>query len=415
MTSIDSFPDDDIERVVYLYSCLKLNTSSESDNVLIEVLLIELDISNPNRLKVSKNSYNKHDVTFRDLDTVQIGSIWKGRTLIEGKKFNFNHCLRTVDFDFDFSITNPKIIRFDDKIPDSEEYYLYNEKIFIPKNEHNSNVPFKFYPFLMSKYCILKSNNNIEVLINCIHALHAFYIPARKDIRGHIINENYSISHIVNLFLEKYEIQHSEDGDKLVVVMKKNIVKTIGKEAITLLANLALNKKTQEKVQNIRNSLNDIRLDKNGKPYPTRFPSVIPPHSTKMSITAEGIWLEDGKRFLITNIPRVTPIVDYPIVAYAPMTETKEKVETTDDEKIHRQGRSKKNRNNTRISTQKDPSHNRGENKKQTNIYVDFSDFDIEIIEEVVETESTIQYIENKDKNDKNNEESSGNRHGNKN
>ncbi len=63
----------------------------------------------------------------------------------------------------------------------------------------------------MSKYCILKSNDNIEVLTSCIHSLHAFYIPARKDIRGHIINENYSISHIVDLFLEKYEIQNVEN------------------------------------------------------------------------------------------------------------------------------------------------------------------------------------------------------------
>lgn len=414
MTSIDSFPDDEIERVVYLYSCLKLNSSSESDNILIEVLLVELDAANPNRLNVSENSYNKYDVTFRDLDTVQIGTIWKGQTRIEGRKFSFNNCLRTVNFEFNFSINEPKIIRFDAKIPDSDEYYLYNEKIFIPKNEYNANVPFRYYPFLMSKYCILKSNDNIEVLTSCIHSLHAFYIPARKDIRGHIINENYSISHIVDLFLEKYEIQHSENGEKISVVLKKNMVKTVGKEAITFLANLALNKNTQEKVLNIRNSLNDIKLDKTGKPYPSRFPNVIPPHSTTMSLTAEGIWLENGKRFLITHVSKVSPIADFPIVAYAPVTESEEQIETIDKDKVHRKGRNKKNRNNTRINTQEDPSHNRGENKKQTDISVDFTDFDIEIIEEVIETESNIQYIESKEKNKNKDEESSGNRYGNR-
>lgn len=414
MTSIDSFPDDYIERVVYLYSSLKLNTSSESDNILIEVLLVELDTSNPNRLKISGNSYNKYDVTFRDLDTVQIGSIWKGQTLIEGRKFTFNNCLKTVDFEFDFSINKPKIIRFDAKIPDSDKHYLYNEKIFIPKNKNDDNIPFRFYPFLMSKYCILKSNDNIEVLTSCIHSLHAFYIPARKDIRGHIINEAYSISHIVDLFLDKYEIQNTENGDKLSIVMKKNIVKNIGKEAIIFLGNLALNKNTQEKVLNIRNSLNDIKFDRTGKPYPSRFPSVIPPHSTIMRLTAEGIWLEDGKRFLITHVSKVSPIADYPIKAYAPVTQTEEKEETIDKEKNHRKGRDKKKSNNTRINTQEDPSHNRGENKKQTDISVDFSDFDLEIIEEVIETESNIQFIENKEKNKKKNEESSGNRYGNR-
>ena len=415
MTTIDSFPNDNIDRVVYLYSCIKLNTSSESDNILVEILLVELDRLNPDRLKASKGSYDKYDVTFRDLDTVQIGSIWKGQTLVEGRKFTFNNCLKTVKFEFDFSINKPKIIRFDDKIPDSENYYLFNEKIFIPKNENNSSVPSKYYPFLMSKYCILKSNDNIEVLTNCIHTLHAFYLPARKDIRGHLINENYSLSHIVDLFLDHYEIQNDDNCEKLFIILKENAVKAIGKEAITLLANLALNKNTQERILNIRQSLNDITLDKNGRPYPTRFPSVMPPHSTIMRITATGIWLDEGKRFLITHTSNVTPIADYPIKVIAPRTETEEKEERTDDtEKNHRHGRSKKDRNN-RINTKENPSHHKGEIKKQTDITVDFSDFDIEIIEELNEKESRVQYIEKKEENkNKDNNKSSGDRHGNK-
>ena len=414
MTTIDSFPNDNIERVVYLYSCIKLNTSSESDNILVEILLIELDRLNPNRLKVTKDSYDKYDVTFRDLDTVQIGSIWKGQKLIEERKFTFNECLKTITFEFDFSINKPKIIRFDEKIPNSEEYYLFNEKIFIPKNENKSSVPSKYYPFLMSKYCILKSNDNIEVLTNCIHALHAFYLPARKDIRGHLINENYSLSHIVDLFLSHYEIQDDENGEKLFVILKENAVKAIGKEAITLLANLALNKNTQERVLNIRQSLNDIMLDKNGRPYPTRFPNVMPPHSTIMRISATGIWLDENRRFLITHTSNVTPIADYPIKAIAPRSEIEEKEESVDDtKKSHRQGRGKNNKNN-RINTKENPSHHKGEIKKQTDITVDFSDFDIEIIEELNEKESKIQYIEKKDENrKKDNNQSSGDRHGN--
>ncbi len=38
-----------------------------------------------------------------------------------------------------------------------------------------------------------------------------------------------------------------------------------------------------------------------------------------MSLTAEGIWLENGKRFLITHVSKVSPIADFPIVAYAPV------------------------------------------------------------------------------------------------
>ena len=98
MTSIDSFPKDNVERVVYLYSCLKLNTNPYSDNILVEVLLIEIDPENSNKLKIDDNTHNKYYVTFRDLDTVQLGSIWSGNKLLEGRTFNFEEQLTKLKF-----------------------------------------------------------------------------------------------------------------------------------------------------------------------------------------------------------------------------------------------------------------------------------------------------------------------------
>lgn len=415
MTTIDSFPRDNIDRVVYLYSCIKLNNSPESENILVEVLLIETDIKNPNRLNISNTSYEKYDVTFRDLDSVQIGSIWKGQTLIEERKFTFNHCLKKITFEFDFSINKPSVIKFNEKRPDSDDFYLFNEKIFIPKGENNVVLK-KYYPFLMSKYCLLTTtNNNIEVFTNCIHALHAFYIPSRKDIRGHLINDSYSFSRIVDQFFNSYEKKKFEDIEKFIIILNKKYYKQIGKEGIVFLANLALNKATQDTVSKIRTSLNDVKLDKNNKPYPSRFPSVVPPHSKKMRITAEGYWLEEGKQFLITHTTNITPISDYPITVYAPKTESKDNEEDIEKpERKNRQNRQKKEQD-SHIDTRNDPSHTRGENTKQTDIEVDLNDFDIEIIEEITETElNTLYKIQHEKKEEKDNTASSGDRYGNR-
>ena len=49
MVSVDSFPKDDIERVIYLFGGVQRN-ASDSTNPLIEVLLLEIDKFNPKRL-----------------------------------------------------------------------------------------------------------------------------------------------------------------------------------------------------------------------------------------------------------------------------------------------------------------------------------------------------------------------------
>lgn len=369
MTSIDSFPKDNIERVVYLYSSLKLNTNSNSDNILVEVLLIEIDPSSPDRLKISTNSHDKYSVTFRDIDTVQLGSIWRGQKLIEGRKFNFERELMKATFEFDLSANKPKVIQF-------QEDTLLNEKIFLPREFPYSIYPLKKYiPFSMSKYCILKTDDNIEVLVNCIQALHAFYLPARKKIRGDLINDNLSIFKIINEYFESYSVVKIDNIDTFEVRIKENQSKKLGNEVIIFLANLALNEMTQQKIINIRESLNDVKLDKFGRPYPSRFPSVIPPHSTKLKFEADGIWLKHSQKFLTIRISGVSAILDYPIVAYQVDVKS-ENIENPEKERYRNEEKNKEKN----ITTTSNPNRNRGEVKQQTDIVVNMDECDFNLI-----------------------------------
>lgn len=369
MTSIDSFPNDNIERVVYLYSSLKLNTSSNSDNILVEVLLIEINPENPDQLKINDRSHGKYSVTFRDIDTVQLGSIWRGQNLLEGKTYNFEKQLTKAKFEFDLSIRKPKIIQF-------QEDFSLNEKIFLPRESPYSIYPLKKYiPFSMSKYCILKTEEDIEILVNCIQVLHAFYLPARKKIRGDLINDNLSIATIVNEYFESYRIITIDNKDTFEVFIKEKQSKKIAKEVIIFLANLALNSTTQQKIFNIRKSLNDVKLDKFGKPYPSRFPSVIPPHSTTLKFEAEGIWLEYNKKFLVTHVIDTSAIVDYPIIAY--QVEVKSEAIEEPEQKNNL---NKKKNGEKRISTTSNPNRSRGEVKQQTDIVVNSEECNFNIV-----------------------------------
>ena len=103
MVSVDSFPDDDIERVIYLFGGIQQNTS-DSTNPLVEVLLLEIDQSNPKRLNTNDN-FGTYLVTLKDLEIFKQWSIWKGNQST-GKVFDFGDEIREEKFEFNLE-TNP--------------------------------------------------------------------------------------------------------------------------------------------------------------------------------------------------------------------------------------------------------------------------------------------------------------------
>ena len=97
MVSVDSFPKDDIERVIYLFGGVQRNTS-DSTNPLIEVLLLEIDQFNPKRLNKDDN-FGTYFVTLKDLEIFKQWSIWKGN-VATGKVFDFGDEIKEEKFEF---------------------------------------------------------------------------------------------------------------------------------------------------------------------------------------------------------------------------------------------------------------------------------------------------------------------------
>lgn len=204
---------------------------------------------------------------------------------------------------------------------------------------------------------------------------------------------------IINEYFEDFFIEEVNGVETFTVLIKEKLSKKLSKEVLIFLANLALNETTQQKIKNIRESLNDVKLDKSGRPYPSRFPCVTPPHSTQLKFEAEGVWLEEGKKFWVAHTNDVTGIKDYPIVAYS----TDLKSETIEKSEQEYQQKDRKKKNDKNITTTSNPNRQRGEVKQQTDIFVNTDECDFTIISvEKYSDIPNIQYTTKRKDNDEN-------------
>ncbi|WP_343683055.1 hypothetical protein [Acinetobacter baylyi] len=363
VVTIDCFPNDNIRRVAYRYGGFCRNEGRDATNPLIEVLLIEIG-KNDQWLDLKKCS--TFFVPFLDIDAVQQCSIWKGNVLTD-EVYNFLGKLSSRQFIFDFTNHKPKNIRSIDKIPNTSEYYIPLKKIMLPqKNDYLiQGYPFnKYNPESYHKvnYCLMLSNDNIQVITSAVHILHSLFVN-RKDIRGSLLFT--PIHTIVNRYLEFYTTEIIDDQTEYKIKIRKPYG-DLGDTAIIFLANLALNEHVQNIVDKIQYSMeisdfNALSLQNNNN---ARYPIVLPPHPKKLSVEAEGIWLDDKKeRFFITRFKRVDPIDDHVIDVNQDHVDTVPK--DTDHKPIPRERSKNKNEH---INTQQPPSRVNGEYRKRSDV-----------------------------------------------
>lgn len=361
VTTIDCFPNDGIRRTVYRYGGFLRNEGSDSTNPFIEVLLIELQ---DNDTWVNLQRCSTFLVPFLEIDTVQIGSIWEGNTL-QDKVYNFFGKLLTKSFTFDFINHKPINIKPTYKIPNTNEYYMPLKHFMLPTGNDFilQGYPFTHYnpeTYRQVNHCLMVSNN-IQVITSAVHILHSLFVN-RKDIRGMILSS--PIQNIINRYLESYTTETIEDQTEYRIRIRKPY-EDLGETAIIFLANLALNGHVQNIVERLQYSMEITDFDpfqygSNG----TRYPIVFPPHPTKLSVTVEGLWLDDNKtRFFITRFKKVDPIDDHMIDLNKDHVNTVQK----DNEKnpIPRERSKNKNEN---INTQKPPSKVNGEYRKRSDV-----------------------------------------------
>lgn len=106
-------PYNDFYYLVLNYGAVvKLKNESLIPN--IQVILRKIDIVNQTLYKSS------HDIVYLpmpELDEVRIGSVWRKRekVLEEWKIFDDFEYMEDVDFNFDFIINPPQIVKFNEK------------------------------------------------------------------------------------------------------------------------------------------------------------------------------------------------------------------------------------------------------------------------------------------------------------
>lgn len=361
VTTIDCFPNDDIRRVAYRYGGLCRNDGGDTTNPFVEVLLIELG-KNDQWLDLKKSS--TFLVPLLDLDAVQQGSIWKGN-LLTNEVYNFLGKLVTKEFIFDFVDHKPRNVRSIDKVSNTSEYYIPLRKIMLPQK---SDYTIKGYPFNKYNpesyhkvnYCLMVSNDNIQVITSSIHILHSLFAN-RKSIRGALLST--PIQTIVNRYLDFYTTETIDDQIEYKIKIRKPY-EDLGDMAIIFLANLALNKHVQNIVEKIQYSMEISDFNSSQTNNNIRYPVILPPHPTKLSIKAEGIWLDDEKtRFFITQFKRVDPIDDHLIDINRDNIKTLPK---DDNQKLIPRERSKNK--NEHINTQQPPSRVNGEYRKRSDV-----------------------------------------------
>lgn len=281
-----NLPYNDFYYLVLNYgAAVKLKNESLIPN--IQVILRKIDIVNQTFIKSS------HDIIvylpMPELDEVRIGSVWRKRekVLEEWKIFDDFEYMEDVDFNFDFIINPPQIVKFNEKI-DSLNDSLSNMYKINFQNSDQYKIPY----FNKTNYTKLISDDNITVLIPCIELFVSAYTPERKQIKERLLqfNVDEAIHEFINLENSKIENQEYYIG----------LNKKMEDSNIKFLAYAKFNKTSRKRISYLSSSLEFDEGDFIDK-CQARYPMVLPYHPIHLFITSDGLWLNE-KTFLVQRI-----------------------------------------------------------------------------------------------------------------
>jgi hypothetical protein len=287
-----NLPYNDFYYLVLNYgAAVRLKNESLIPN--IQVILRKIDIVNQNFIK------NSYDIIvylpMPELDEVRIGSVWKKREKIleEWKFFDDFEYMEDVDFNFNFIINPPQIVKFNEKI-DSLNDSLSNMYKINFQNSDQYKIPY----FNKTNYTKLISDDNITVLIPCIELFVSAYTPERKQIKERLLQFNLddAINEFINLENSKIENQEYYIG----------LNKKMEDSNIKFLAYAKFNKTSRKRISYLSSSLEFDEGDFIDK-CQARYPMVLPYHPIHLFITSDGLWLNEKtflvQRIYIINIP----------------------------------------------------------------------------------------------------------------
>lgn len=287
LPTIDSLPDDDIIRVIWWYGPVVKNKTN-SEIPLVEVLAKKLLPGD----KLSDESYPLK-VLVSELDIVKIGSIWKGQSRLD----ELWHPTEEVEFRFNFTDHTPESIHFLDKRPG--EKYGYISPRSYPLGSMPNNVKYHFFNSTLTK---LQSNTGVTVLISSLEFLAGAIAPYQKQIRYKLL------LHPLDRLTDMYLKSASVDGMRYVVEAKGNH----WNGNLTLLAYLRLNSISRKRLSRLFSSVQKSNYNSYGEAYEDRYPEVLPYHPSKMTLSGQGLWI-DNDTYLMLRITGVSEPQDYEV------------------------------------------------------------------------------------------------------
>lgn len=277
--------NDDYYLVLNYGAAIKLKNESQIPN--IQVVLRKVDIVNQTFIK------NSHDIivylSIPELDAVRIGSIWKKRERVLEKWRDFDNFEYTEDinFNFDFTINSPQIVKFDEKIVSLENSLSNIYKINFQKSEQ-----YKIPYFNKTNYTKLISDTGITVLIPAIELFVSAYTPEHKLIKQRLLQFNIdkAIEDFINLDNSKVENQEYHIG----------LHRKMEDSNIKFLAYAKFNNISRKRISYLSSSLEFSELERIDG-CQVRYPIVLPYHPIHLFISSDGLWLNE-KTFLVQRI-----------------------------------------------------------------------------------------------------------------
>ena len=285
-SQFNNLPDNDNNYLVLNY-CAAVKLKNESLIPNIQVILRKVNIDN---LTVIKNS---PDIVvylpIPELDDVRIGSVWKRRQKVLDKWKNFDtlEYMEDVNFNFDFTLHNPRIVKFNEEIDSLGDSLSNIYKINFEKSEEK-NIPF----FNKTNYTKLISDDGITVLIPSIELFVSTYTPQHKIIKQRLLQFNLddAINEFINLDNSKVENQEYHIG----------LYKKLEDSNIKFLAYAKFNNISRNRISYLSSSL-ESNSGNTISGYQVRYPIVLPYHPIHLFISSDGLWFNE-KTFLIQRI-----------------------------------------------------------------------------------------------------------------
>ena len=296
--SIPSFPNDKIKRVIYLYGCLKKNTSEISSSPLIQVCLNEISETDGCFL----NNFVFAYVPFKQLSTVKLGTVWRGQNLIFDN-YNFYNSMIYKSFNFNFNFYPPKVINYT-SINSHTQKKFFDTKFSFPNISSHSFIN-EFLMFEDVNYCLLKSLSGVDVVIPPYLILDKLFCNS-STVKEKLLSQ--SIDQILNKYVNHLKIHVS--NFRTIEVQRKKSLLGLSNRNLHFLIRLATNLYSKNIISIMQKSLEHTNTyQKNNQKFP-RYPIILPPQERDLQLYVRGVWLDNCQTFFVTQLNQSTSI-DY--------------------------------------------------------------------------------------------------------